>query len=94
MDVSKNSGFSPQSSILIGLSIVNHPFRGTPIFGNTHVSFREGIFFEASPSSSTGVCFFSGSGHTSAPLFSLYSPCQAPQRHKNEAPAQWLNKCV
>ena len=28
----------PKSSILIGFSIINHPFWGTPIFGNTHVS--------------------------------------------------------
>ena len=34
--VSKNSG-TPKSSILIGLSIINHPFWGTPIFGNTHI---------------------------------------------------------
>ena len=37
MDVSENSG-TPKSSILIGLSIINHPFRGTPSFGNTHMS--------------------------------------------------------
>ena len=37
MDVSKNRG-TPKSSILIGFSIINHPFWGpTPIFGNTHV---------------------------------------------------------
>ena len=36
MDVSENSG-TPKSSILIGFSIINHPFRGTPIFGNTHM---------------------------------------------------------
>ena len=30
MDVSENSG-TPKSSIYIGLSIVNHPFWGTPI---------------------------------------------------------------
>ena len=36
MDVSENSG-TPKSSILIGLSIINHPFWGTPIFGNTHM---------------------------------------------------------
>ena len=35
MDVSKNSG-NPKSSILIGFSIINHPFWGTFIFGNTH----------------------------------------------------------
>ena len=36
MDVSKNSG-TPKSSIWIGFSIINHPFWGTPIFGNTHM---------------------------------------------------------
>ena len=33
MGVSKNDG-TPKSSILIGFSIINHPFWGTPIFGN------------------------------------------------------------
>ena len=37
MDVSENSG-TPKSSILIGFSIINHPFWDTPIFGNTHIS--------------------------------------------------------
>ena len=36
MDVSKNSD-TPKSSILIGFSIINHPFCGTTIFGNTHI---------------------------------------------------------
>ena len=36
MGVSKNNG-TPKSSILIRLSIINHPFWGTPIFGNTHI---------------------------------------------------------
>ncbi len=36
MDVSKNRGTS-KSSILRGFSIINHPFWGTPIFGNTHI---------------------------------------------------------
>ena len=36
MGVSKNSG-TPKSSILTGFSIINHPFWGTPIFGNTHI---------------------------------------------------------
>ena len=36
MDVSKNSG-TPKSSILIRCSIINHPFRGTPISGNTQI---------------------------------------------------------
>ena len=33
MDVAENSG-TPKSSILIGFSIINHPFWGTTIFGN------------------------------------------------------------
>ena len=38
MDVSKNSGFSPKSLILIGFgTIINHPFWGTTIFGNTDI---------------------------------------------------------
>ena len=36
MDVSENDG-TPKSSILIGFSIINHPFWGTPIFGNTRI---------------------------------------------------------
>ena len=35
LGVSKKSG-TPKSSILIGFFIINHPFWGTPIFGNTH----------------------------------------------------------
>jgi len=37
LGASKNSG-TPKSSILIGFSIINHPFWGTPIFGNTHMN--------------------------------------------------------
>ena len=36
MGVSKNNG-TPKSSILIGFSIINHPFWGTPFVGNTHM---------------------------------------------------------
>ena len=36
MGVSKNIG-TPKSSILIGFSIINHPFWGTTIFGNIHI---------------------------------------------------------
>ena len=31
-------GFPPKSSILIGFSIINHPFWGTPILRNIHIS--------------------------------------------------------
>ena len=30
-------GFQPKSSILIGFSMINYAFWGTPIFGNTHI---------------------------------------------------------
>ena len=40
MGVSKNRG-TPKSSILIGFSIINHPFWGTIIFGNTHMQVRQ-----------------------------------------------------
>ena len=42
--VSENSG-TPKSSILIGFSIINHPFWGTTIFGNTHVDMGWGLRF-------------------------------------------------
>ena len=37
MGVSKKRG-TPKSSILIGFSIISHPFWGTNIFGNTHMA--------------------------------------------------------
>ena len=36
MGVSKNRG-TPKSSILIGFYLINHPFWGTPILGNTYI---------------------------------------------------------
>ena len=52
MGVSKNNG-TPKSSILIGFSIINHPFWGTPIFGNIHIDFLT-------------ECFVFGDGHLGA----------------------------
>ena len=37
MGVSKYTG-TPKSSILIGFSIINHPFWVPPIFGITHIN--------------------------------------------------------
>ena len=37
MGVSENRG-TPKSSILIGISIINNPFWGTTIFGNTYIA--------------------------------------------------------
>ena len=36
---------TPKSSILIGFSIINHPFWGTPIFGNTQIK-AGSVFFQ------------------------------------------------
>ncbi len=44
MGVSKNRG-TPKSSILIGFSIINHPFWGIPIFGNTNIFILDKIDF-------------------------------------------------
>ena len=41
MDVSKNGGGFPQSSILIGFSLINHPFWGTTFVGNTSKMFMD-----------------------------------------------------
>ena len=40
MGVSENSG-TPKSSISIGFSIINHPFWGTPFFGNTRMVLKK-----------------------------------------------------
>ena len=56
MGVSKNRG-TPKSSILIGFSIINHPFWGTPIFGNIHIellrSMPQNILLEEMPGETT-----------------------------------------
>ena len=44
MGVSQNSGFSSKSSILVGISTINHPFWGTIIFGNTHMVLLVGSY--------------------------------------------------
>ena len=54
MGVSENGG-TPKSSNLIGISIINHPFWGTPVFGNTHMLDMSLLLFpfnvEGTPSS-------------------------------------------
>ena len=40
MDVSENSG-TPKASILIGFSIINNPFWGTPIFWKHPYDYRD-----------------------------------------------------
>ena len=45
MVVSLNGG-TPKSSIVIGVSIINHPFWGTTILGNPHISISHPICFK------------------------------------------------
>ena len=61
MDVSKNSG-TPKTSILIGFSIINHPFWGTHIFGNTH----------------TSICFLGFKPYHLGTFFGNLNPFQPP----------------
>ena len=56
MGVSKNRG-TPESSILIGFSIINHPFWGTPIFGNTYIPKNDGPWKMYRNSFKHGVIF-------------------------------------
>ena len=55
--VSENSGI-PKSSILIGFSIINHPFWGTPIVGNTHVVDSPQIWRQQTSIASLSVFLF------------------------------------
>ena len=54
MGVSENDG-TPKSSILIWVSIINHPFWGTFIFGNTHIY----IYIQHTHTLSDSVVFWS-----------------------------------
>ena len=84
MGVSKNSG-TPKSSILIGFSLINHPFWGTPIFGNTHI-----LFSSVAPISR----FFSTAQHA----VNVWSTCLpqntgAMQGKNNGASAHEMKRC-
>ena len=46
MRVSINGG-TPKSSTLIGFSLINHPFWGTPIYGNPHIIYDVGLLQNA-----------------------------------------------
>ena len=59
MDVSKNRGGPLKSSILIGFFIINHPFWGIPIFGNTHMNisnFKSQVLSRTINTSNTSIC--------------------------------------
>ena len=56
------NGGTPKSSILIGLSFMNHPFWGTAIYGNTHLQtfwgsyFRFKIYHVLPVKNAVGIC--------------------------------------
>ena len=73
MGVSKNNG-TPKSSILIGVSLINHPFWGTPIVGNIHIVlyivYHSKLKFEDIPSvkSTSFLCISRFLGFYTVPL--------------------------
>ena len=70
MGVSKNRG-TPKSSILIGFSIVNHPFWGTTIFGNTQIE----VTTCGSEIEPRAMCFLLGLKFGDFSLSPKNSPC-------------------
>ena len=76
MGVSKNKG-TPKSSILIGISILNHPFWGTPIFGNIHMGMKSYPMKLASPN------FFDRSTFISSKVMILYGFCDEKKLTKS-----------
>ena len=79
MVVSWNRG-TPKSSILVGFSLINHPFWGTPISGNTQVSIGNYI-----PSS--WVMFKKGTFFPSH-MFT-HETCELESKHPNIERATW-----
>ena len=76
MDVSKNSG-TPKSSISIGFPIINHPFWGTLIFGNTG-TYKVWLCYLLCSCGCASTIFthqiaFSFPTHVSFPLFLIYT---------------------
>ena len=78
--VSINEG-TPKSSTLIGFSLINHPFWGTPIYGNPHVLWMmslldiaiSGLFFPIEPIEPIPSWF--GEHH---PVFSYWEEGHSP----------------
>ena len=70
VSVSENSG-TPKSSILIGFSIINHIFWGTPIFGNTHVYIVYQLLITTHPSLPVFHPFLFNAISLNHPIFEL-----------------------
>ena len=55
---------TPKSSILIGCSIITHPFWGSPIFGKNHIDERTCMKSMCDVSYELGVFFACAKGNT------------------------------
>ena len=92
MGVSENSGTS-KSSILIGFSTINHPFWGSPSFGNTHItsyvynkrSSRAKPFFCETSSQTCSLNFCWGCVWLSGPKNPTQRGYDQPQPPKNQS---------
>ena len=78
-------GVTPKSSILIGFSIINHPFWDIPIFGNTYIrispsfqgDLRKGVFLFFAQTSGKVFGTHVKSTHMQDPSF--FDQCIHPQ---------------
>ena len=77
LGVSKNNG-TPKSSTFIEFSIINDPFWGTPIFGNTHFLLKMLPFQDNRGPSELPVSSRSGKLHIYQPEAAQGSFCQGP----------------
>ena len=83
MGVSENSG-TPKSSILIGFSIINPPFWGPPIFGNSHINAR--FLFSAR---CIAVTILSGQGVPNLPRWTFYEWARVGRSNINDPKQRW-----
>ena len=70
MGVSENGG-TPKSSNVIGISIINHPFWGTPIFGNTHMKHKHPFHWLSVPDWNIGAWWQPGRASDKNPVISV-----------------------
>ena len=88
MGVSENRG-TPKLSILIGISIINHPFWGTIIFGNTHMAMAATrvLVFPWHPGSWLQMVAKGNLAEPWSPLIHLWSPSIRLKISSQPAPA-------
>ena len=87
-------GFPPKSSILIGYSFLNHPFRGTPILGNTHLWHR-GTWASFANCTATSGWFWANSTQallTFAEASSLVAEAEAEAEAGSSSDHPWFQR--